>query len=228
MNQRAERLAGKFPGPAFSPAHRRLAAALLGGLSAICGCAASSPPVERPRLDPLDPRVLYPLHDGYIWSYMIDTGTDMPVFTSSSAVETSPGSFELTPQGGQPRLYELRPEGIYRTDVDVWLLRAPIAVGANWPSTGGRTATVTSISEEVDVRAGRFQDCVEVAEEGGTSHMRIRTVYCPELGPAIVESTQTMELSGQDVSARGELVGLERGEEGAESPEPYDSPGETD
>mgnify|MGYP003330828625 CR=1 FL=1 len=78
--------------------------------------------------------------------------------------------------GGEQHTYELRDEGIYRPETSTWLLRDPIAVGQEWPSTLGRTAHVTSVSEVVDVTAGHFTDCVEVVEDGGVAVVDV----CPQ------------------------------------------------
>jgi hypothetical protein len=205
----------------FAAASIALGLALAGAF--VAGCGASAP--RTAALDParLEPRLLYPMQDGYVWSYDVDTGTGVRTFAVSRVVEARGSTFSIT-NGGSEIVYEVRPEGIYRPQTSTWLLRAPIEVGASWPSTGELVARVTSVTEIVDIGAGHFEGCVEVVEDGGETGQRIRTVYCSGLGPALVESTQSMELSGQSLTVRGELIGLVRGAEDAEEPEAIEAP----
>lgn len=176
-------------------------------------------------LDPdrLVPRNLYPMRDGYVWSYNVDTGTGMNTFAVSRVVSAEGDRYAIS-NGGEEILYEVREGGIFRPQTGTWLLRAPIEVGASWETTGGLTARVTSVTESVDVSAGHYDGCVVVVEEGGDSGRRIRTTYCAGVGPTVVESRQELQLRGEPLTVRGELIGLVRGAEDAEEPEGYEGP----
>jgi hypothetical protein len=192
-------------------------------LASLPGCGGA--PVRPTGLDPgrLEPSNLYPMREGYVWSYDVDTGTGMRTFAVSRVLSVSGGRVAIT-NGGEEILYELRDGGIFRPQSGTWLLRAPIEVGASWPSSGDTTARVTSVTETVEVPGGRFEGCVEVLEEGGEGARRVRTVYCAGVGPTIVESRQELALRPEPLVVRGELIGLVRGAEDAEEPEGYDAP----
>jgi hypothetical protein len=196
-------------------------ATLLLSVHAGCGAATARPA----GLDPnrLIPRNLYPMQDGYVWSYNVDTGTGMNTFAVSRVVSVE-GSQIAISNGGDELLYELREGGIFRPQTGTWLLKAPIDVGATWESSGGLVARVVSVTEHVSVPAGEYDGCVEVIEEGGDSGRRIRTIYCAGVGPTVIESTQTLQLRDEPLVVRGQLMGLVRGAEDAEEPEGYEGP----
>lgn len=176
--------------------------------------------------DPIDPARLYPLKDGNVWTYDVDTGTDLSALGISRVVEVQGPRVTVENNGSSQDaiVYELRPEGIYRVASGTWLLKRPIEVGATWPATGGREARVQSISEHVEVGAGTFDGCVSVVEAeageaapvtagpSGTGQI-VETVYCPDIGPVIVDTQISTELSGQTVHVRGELRAHMLGEE---------------
>ena len=175
-----------------------------------CGATGATTPDD----GPLTARRLYPMGEGYIWTYDIDTQTEITALGISRVMGISGDLVRVAADGGDERTYELREDGIYRPDSSTWLIREPIAVGQEWPSGGGRTARITSISEAVDVAAGHFTRCVEITEEGGEAGLRVRTVYCPDVGPAIVESRQELSLSmSGGVTVTGTLRGYQQGED---------------
>jgi hypothetical protein len=187
-----------------------LFALVLALLAPACGTPHTATPDE----GPLTARRLYPMGEGYIWTYDIDTQTEITALGISRVMGISGDTVRIAADGGDERTYELREDGIYRPDVSTWLIREPIAVGQEWSSPGGRTARITSISESVDVPAGHFTRCVEITEEGGEAGLHVRTVYCPDVGPAIVESRQelTLSMSG-GVTVTGSLRGYQHGED---------------
>lgn len=163
----------------------------------------------------IDPARLYPLSEGNVWTYDVDTGVDLSALGISRVVDVQ-GSRVTVENNGSSQdaiVYELRPEGIFRVASETWLLRRPIEVGATWPATGGREARVTAIDESVEVGAGTFEGCVVVVEsepggEGASpsgTGQRVETVYCPDVGPVIVDTQIATEISGQTVTVRGEL-----------------------
>lgn len=158
----------------------------------LVGCG---PNRTTPDLGPLTAHSLYPMQDGFTWTYDIDTETEMNNLGVTRVTRVSGDDVEITTDASETHHYERREGGIYRSDGDVWLLRDPIAVGTEWPSLSGRTARITSVSEEVDVFAGHYEHCVEVLEEGGDTSRAIRTVYCQGVGPVIIEVRQSLVTS---------------------------------
>jgi hypothetical protein len=158
-------------------------------------CACASAPSARPAA-PLTPGRLYPLHAGGVWSYDVDPGDGSNVLAITRVIEAGAG--HVLVQGGEGTTrYELRDDGIYRSERGGYLLKAPIAVGAQWPSGGGMQATVRAIDLALETPAGRFSGCVEVLEQGAPSGATISTTYCPEVGPVQVISSMDLTLGGR-------------------------------
>lgn len=154
----------------------------------------------------LDPRRLFPLGPHYSWAYQNDPGGGLPRQTSVLRVADFTGRRARVESlaNGNIRTYEVRDDGIYWVESDIYILRAPIALGAEWPSLSGRTARVTDLDASVDVPTGRFDHCVEVQETGGDSGLSVRTIYCPDVGPTLVEAHQALTL-GEGVTGTGRL-----------------------
>jgi hypothetical protein len=176
---------------------------LLLSLSVACGGAAPAPEGKD---DLHTPERLYPLAQGYVWTYDVDTGTGLPTLAITRVTAADGSRFEVS-SGSDPLVYERRPEGVYRPQRDGWLLRAPVKAGATWPAGAGMQAEVTDVAKAVSTPAGDFTDCVEVRESGAGGDKQIRTVYCPDVGPVVVESSMAMQLSGQAAKVLGTLRG---------------------
>jgi hypothetical protein len=158
-------------------------------------CACASGPSARPTL-PLTPARLYPLHAGGVWSYDVDPGDGSNVLAITRVIEAD-AAHALVQGGETTTRYELREDGIYRSERGGYLLKAPIAAGAQWPSGGGMQATVRAIDLALETPAGRFSGCVEVLEQGAPSGATISTMYCPEVGPVQVISSMDLTLGGR-------------------------------
>ena len=183
-------------------------------LTLLVACGGAAPSAARPDPDARTPRRLYPLGEGNVWSYKIDTGTNLDSLVVMRVVRAENGHFEVSPGGGgSPSVYELRPEGLYRPGNGTWLLRAPLAVGESWPSTAGMTATVTSIDARAATGAGDYTGCVEITEEGGASGRTIRTVYCPDVGPVLIDTSMALTTSEVPVRVVARLQGFALGGE---------------
>lgn len=161
--------------------------ALVVALAAI-GCGPTRTTVDR---GPLTARSLYPMQSGYTWTYDIDTETEMNNLGVTRVTVIAGNTVEIATDASETHTYELRDDGIFRADGDVWLIRDPIVVGTEWPSLSGRTARISSVTETVDVFSGHYEGCVEVREEGGDSNRSIRTVYCQGVGPVLIEVAQS-------------------------------------
>ena len=147
------------------------------------------------------PERLFPMTLGSAWSYDVNTGDGEPVLAISRVVERTAAA--ATIQGGEGRTrYELRPDGIFRSEWGGYLLRGPLQPGATWPAGGGRQARITRTGAAIVTPAGDFQGCVEVEESGAPSGALIATIYCPDVGPVEVRSTLAMTTGTVVVSAR--------------------------
>lgn len=156
----------------------------------LVGCPSTGPTTVR--VEPPTALGLYPMATGYIWTYDIDTQTGMTSLGITRVVDVQGQVVGIAADGGEVHTYERRPEGIYQPASQTWLLRDPIAVGTEWPSTAGRTARIESVTETVDVTDGHYENCVAVMEEGGEGGHHVRTTYCMGVGPVIVESRQEL------------------------------------
>lgn len=171
----------------------------------LAACGGAPTTQER---EPVTAARLYPLEPGLVWSYNVDTGLgDPPTLAISQVVGAEGDRFEIQNNRSEAVIYERRPEGIWRAASGTWLLRDPIEVGAEWEGPGGRTVRITSIDETVETPNQRFEGCVRVEEAGGADGRRIRTVYCPDVGPVLVESMMQAQLSGREAAVRAVLLG---------------------
>lgn len=190
---------------------RTLSLALFASL-ALAGCPSTGG--TTPHVEPTSARGLYPMAAGYIWTFDIDTGTGMSSLGITRVVDVQGQTVGIAADGGEVHSYELRPEGIWQPASQTWLLRDPIAVGETWPSTSGRTATIQSITETVDVTDGHYENCVAVMEEGGDAGLHVRTTYCMGVGPVIVESHQELITSMTGgLTVTGRLRAHQQGED---------------
>jgi len=174
-------------------------------LSAL-GCGAAQHGSAGAARDPLAPLSLYPLVTGAIWSYDVDTGEGPPTLAVTRVEARTPDRAEVR-SGDTMIVYEIRPEGIYKPTSGGWLLRAPIAVGSTWESARGRHALVRSITEAMETPEGRRAGCVRVEESDDGSGRRISTVYCPGIGPVLVESSLDLPTTGRSAAVRARLRG---------------------
>ncbi|MBX7191942.1 MAG: hypothetical protein K1X94_07790 [Sandaracinaceae bacterium] len=180
---------------------------------AACGAAAPRGGADDPTR--LEPRRLFPMGAGYSWAYENDPGMGLPRQTSVLRVSafSAGGARVESLATGDARSYELRDDGLFWVDAGVYLLHAPITLGAEWPSANGRTARVSDIDASVDVPTGHFDHCVEIREEGGESGLAMRTIYCPDVGPTLIEAHQTLSLAASGVTATGRLQAYQLGED---------------
>src|SRR6185295_4477883 len=119
---------------------------------------------------------------GYVWNYNVDTGTGLPAISTMRVTDVTGDRFTITAlHAADGRVYERSPEGILIVQSHTFLLHGPIRLGAEWPSTSGRTARVTSVTATAATNEGDLTGCVEVTESGGDSGLTVRTVYCPEV-----------------------------------------------
>lgn len=192
-------------------------------LLASCGAPAAS--VEAPAGDRLAPATLYPMIDGAQWVYDVHTGGGEPptlgifeVTESDGARRSIANNRGMSADGqvtyGEPIHYEVSATGIRHVGSGGWVLRAPIHEGATWEGMGGRTARVIDDDASVEVVAGEYEHCVRVEETGGEDGRIVSTVYCPSVGPVVVESRMDSALTTRSVSTRSVLRSYDAGGEG--------------
>jgi hypothetical protein len=145
---------------------------------------------------------------GSIWSYDVDTGEGLPVLAITRVEAASNGQIEVS-SGSDSLHYEQRPDGLFRVDVGSYLLREPLAAGSSWEGHDGGRAEITRIDARVSTPAGDFANCVEVVESGGASDKRVRTVFCPDVGPVEIESSLHIQLTGKATRVLAKLRGYD-------------------
>ncbi len=144
---------------------------------------------------------LYPLRQGAVWSYDVDTGQGLPILAITRVTKAEEKHVEIA-VGREPIVYERRVEGLFRPDRDAYVLLAPVRPGETWDAGSGATAEVRTVEKAVSTPAGEFQGCVEIVETGGTGGKTVRTVFCPDVGPVEVESSMPMPQSNEGEVAR--------------------------
>ncbi len=145
---------------------------------------------------------------GSVWTYDVETGQGLPILAITRVTANDGQRVEIS-SGGDPIHYELKPEGLFHSDRDGYLLKPPFNKGATWDAGGGASAQITEIGRSVETMAGAFTDCIEVSETGGNNSKVVRTVYCPDVGPVEVESSMHMDLSGQTARVVAKLRGYD-------------------
>lgn len=167
--------------------------ALLAAL-ALCACGAAAPAVMTEG-ERLTGRTLFPLGEGYQWTYDVDGNAGPPGRTTTRVVSHSGNRWHVDDGSGtEPVVYELRPEGVFRMYGQTWLLHEPIRVGETWSSPLGGLASVMDIHASAETPAGTFSDCVTVLETG--TEGEIRSVYCPNVG-LVTRATTTQGPQGR-------------------------------
>lgn len=189
---------------------------------ALAACGTTTPEVAEPEIDRLAPTTLYPMQDGAQWVYDVHTGGDEPptlgIFEVIEAVGNErriANNRGMDSHGrvthGDPISYRIEPEGIRHMSSGGWVLRANLEPGSEWEAMGGRTARVTDFDATVEVVAGTFEHCVEVEESGGDDGRVVRTVYCPQVGPVVIEASMETRLTMRTVTTRAELRSYDPG-----------------
>lgn len=180
-------------------------ALLLVSACAVSACAHHTPSKSTNAVAPID---FFPLRAGNAWSYDVDTGEPSTTL-GVTRVEAFDGRVAKVRTGRKVIVYEVCEEGIRVPPGDEWLLRSPLELGATWPGRGGRTARLASVELSIETRMGAFDGCVEVVETGGKLDLEVRTVYCPGVGPVLVESTMRSKVSDRALSVTAEIRGYD-------------------
>jgi hypothetical protein len=151
---------------------------------------------------------LYPLRAGSVWTYDVDTGEGLPTLAITRVTARSDDRAEVS-NGSDAIVYQVRPDGLYRQDLDSYVLKVPVTKGTRWETRDGASAEITDVAKRVASPAGDFQGCVEVSESGGASQKQVRTVFCPDVGPVEIESSLQIALTGQAARVVARLRGYD-------------------
>jgi hypothetical protein len=187
-----------------SQAGRLLAGCIVAAWVVGCGAAAS----QQGPASSITVERLYPLRAGSVWTYDVDTGEGLPVLAITRVLASSNGHVEVS-SGSDSLHYEQRPDGLFRADVGSYLLRMPLAAGSEWEGHDGGRAQITHIDARASTPAGDFVNCVEVVENSGVSEKRVRTVFCPDVGPVEIESSLQIQLTGKSTRVIARLRGYD-------------------
>ena len=196
----------------------------------VAGCGAATTQIAERPVDRLAPTTLYPMIANAQWVYDVETGgNEPPTLGIFEVIEAEGSTRRIANNRGmdrsgqvrhaEPITYEVTPEGIRHPASDGWLLRAPIEADREWTSMGGRTARVTDLDASVEVVNDTYEHCVEVTETGGEDGRTVRTIYCPEVGPVLIESSLTTELTMRTVATRARLRSYDDGSGGFDEEE---------
>ncbi|MEM6958917.1 MAG: hypothetical protein AAF645_24760, partial [Myxococcota bacterium] len=173
-------------------------------LLALCACGAAQ---TAPEAAPLHVHDYFPMEEGGVWSYDIDTGFGPPVFGVLRVEAIDGERIDIRNNGGELSRFERRPEGIFDLIQGVWYLRAPLEIGTEWAGAGGRTVRFVAVGEQVEVPAGTFDGCVVTEGTGGEDGRTIRTSYCPSVGMTLQEASMEMRMSGERAAVTSRLRG---------------------
>jgi hypothetical protein len=151
------------------------------------GCATSGGSASAPRRD-LHAADYYPLTTGWKWAYDVEKD-GMNILAIYSVLERS-GEVAVIQNGVERLTYAVTGDGIAQTEdgaIGDYVIKNPVALGAEWPVAGGRAKIVAVDKELVLEPAGKFTGCL-VVEVTRTDPVRVvRTTYAPEVGPVAVE-----------------------------------------
>jgi hypothetical protein len=155
--------------------------------SALCvACAGIPPPEPSPPAPPAGSASavdrFLPLRDGFVLSYWVWTDASPEHEQVIFRIERRSRERASLRTGGRVQRLELVADGV-RLLSGGYLLRAPLALGAEWTGPVGRVR-VTALDERVDVGAGRFVGCLQTTEQGGDGldAREIVTTFCPDVG----------------------------------------------
>jgi hypothetical protein len=159
------------------------------GAAGVAGCATTGPSGNeirpRPNLTAAD---YYPLTPGWKWAYDVEHEGQSVLATYAVVDRTGDVA---TVQAGDDRLtYAVSAQGISQADAGIsgdFVIKNPIAQGAEWPVTGGQ-ARIVSVNADFKLDSGEhYLGCI-VVEVTRTEPVRIaRTTFAPDLGPVALE-----------------------------------------
>lgn len=164
-------------------------ALLLAGFLSACAGTAKEP--EKPPPPPfrytpdVDVSEYYPLEEGVAWTFAITgSGIAGEILSPQRVMSVNPERVIMT-VGAKETSRMIFDDGITTGDGRSYLLKEPIAVGTKWSSPAGGAYSIDAVDARVTTRAGSYTDCVVVRERSVGAE--VRAVYCPRVGPVVME-----------------------------------------
>ena len=153
-----------------------------------CGGAPVAPPSAPPPAVVTELTRYLPLENDTVFSYetyIEDTNErGIAVFEIK---RPRPELAELSIAGQVRKRYYFEPAGV-RSSKGGYLLKSPLSLNSEWTGDDGKVK-VTSVSQSVDVPAGKFSGCLQTVEQAqlGSATRKTTTVFCPGVGITVLE-----------------------------------------
>lgn len=175
------------------------------------GCGDGKPPAAP--LAPTKPESgssveqYFPLEEGKLYNYVTTENGETGMLVAK-VHRTDPAHGELRLSNATKRFVYSR-EGV-AYDTGVFILKAPLDVGATWPGEHGGTTKVTAIDASAKVIAGTYGSCVTTVEEGGRPPgSKYGTTYCPGVGMVLLEISVPSGKARAELKSYGAPVKIE-------------------
>jgi hypothetical protein len=168
----------------------------LAGCLVACG-TAPKPAEQAPRSRFTGIVRYYPFEPGHQWTFMVYAEPGAPGLLKVDKVLGFDGSTAVVQSGGNTTSYRIAPDGIVREPSGAYLLKEPLTLGSRWPGAKGATVEITKVDAKITTDAGTFEGCVETTEvASGDEAGLLRTTFCPDVGPVLVELRETNAAPG--------------------------------
>jgi len=171
----------------------KAASGALAALSVSCA-AAPAAKTEAPAVVVTELSRFAPMTDNTVLSYetyIEDTNErGIAVFEIK---RPRPELAELSIAGQVRKRYYFEPGGV-RSAQGGYLLKSPLSLNSQWTGDDGQVK-VTSVSQSVDVPAGKFSGCLQTVEEAKlvSATRKTTTVFCPGVGITVLEIAAEQE-----------------------------------
>jgi hypothetical protein len=156
----------------------------------------------------------YPLLPRWGWAYQVERD-GVEVLALYSVLENRDG-VAVVKNGDEQIRYAILPDGIARREgsaVGDYLVKSPVAAGAEWPVTDG-TAKVVEVGKTITLPSGSYSDCMLVEEVRREPNRLTRTTYCRDVGPVEIEMrVWNLQKQSYDTVVRARLMSLSRPED---------------
>jgi hypothetical protein len=133
----------------------------------------------------------FPLVDGMVYTYRTQNEVGEEGLLVARVFRADPHHGELRFPTGS-KTFEYAPDGVVlraRGGEAVYVLKAPVQVGATWRGEHGGETKVLSVTASVDTPAGHYESCVQTMEQRlGDRPVRYATTFCPDVGVVSLEA----------------------------------------
>jgi len=166
----------------------------------VCGCGGSSGATSKTATGTQHEGVLrfYPLDQGMQWTYVVrEVGASEGILSVTKVVAFD-GTTAVLTQGTQTLSMRVAKDGIVREPSHAYLLKWPIVLGDKWAGKDGAQVEVTKVDEKIVTEAGAFEGCMQTTEKFGGDEARVvKTLFCPEVGPVVLEVRSLIVVPGE-------------------------------